>query len=116
MKEKFLKGGIYLLNYEENEPDYAVILDVINTTFNGKPAIDYQIYTFFATDNTNIKLQETLECDIKQNNLDINEYHTLKEIALEFNIFGYVGQCKEKIYEKVKDYFYQEYAEFMNFN
>ena len=113
MKEKFLKGGIYSLNYEENEPNYAVVLDVINTTFCWKPTIDYQIYTFCGTDNTNIKLQETLECAIKQNTLDINEYHTLKEIALEFNIFGYVGQCKEKNYEKVKDYFYQEYAEFI---
>ena len=113
MKEKFLKGGIYLLNYEENEPDYVVIIDVSNTTFNGKSAIDYQIYTFFSTDNTNIKLQEILECAIKQNTLDINEYHTLKEIALEFNISGYVGQCKEEICEKLRNFFDQEYLPFM---
>ena len=112
MNAKFLKNGIYSLNYEENEPNYAIILDIIDTTYNGKPVMNYQIYTIFTTASKNTKLQKSLESDIFTNKLNINEYHQFQEIALEYSINGYIGQCQNEICEKLKNYYHKYWTQY----
>ena len=60
MSEKFLKNGIYLLNHEDGEPDYAVVLNIKDTTYQGKPVKNYQLYTFDSYNISNKSIQETL--------------------------------------------------------